>query len=127
MKRFLTLGELIKKLEELPQEAEIYFEFCRFVPTTFLSYRGHYQHLALGFSKPYDNNHVTVVELLRKARECVGKTFQGYTGGDYVMGEHTVVYVSDYGETSDTIISDIVSVGWEDDSEFLIVTKNFNL
>jgi hypothetical protein len=62
------------------------------------SYRGDYFCLAF---EPLPNT--TVGAMLACAREALGKTYQGYKGGDYVMKEYTNVYLSEYGTTGEEI------------------------
>jgi hypothetical protein len=57
------------------------------------SYRGYYTDLSF---EPSDTV-LSVVELLAVARGCMGVVFEGYKGGDYVMGALTPVWLSHYG------------------------------
>lgn len=87
----MTLGELIAVLRVQPPEREI----------TGLShphsYRGYYRDLAF---EPTDGT-VTVRELLEVCeRGCMGRTFEGYKGGDFVMGEQTPVWIARWGIAS---------------------------
>jgi hypothetical protein len=87
----MTLGELIKALEALPPERGI---------TGFGmvdSYRGYYSDLAFA---PADDVR-TVADLLDSCRQCMGRVFTGYKGGDFLMGEATPLWISRYGECSD--------------------------
>ncbi len=56
------------------------------------SYRGYYDRLAF---EPAEN--ISIGEMLECAESALGRTFQGYKGGDYVMGEYTEVYIAEYG------------------------------
>lgn len=86
----MTLGQLIEVLSEFdPNRLVIGFGRVR-------SYRGYYSDLAF---EPVES-HGTVASLLHMARECLGRTFQGYKGGDYVMGESTPLWFSEWGEAS---------------------------
>lgn len=83
----MTLGELIQYLERVPPDT-----MC---PVGFLSphsYRGFYDEVAF---RPSLN--VLVSEMLAAARMALGGTFTGYKGGEYIMGEHTAVWVADWG------------------------------
>lgn len=55
------------------------------------SYRGYYSDLA------FEHGETTVADLLKCCRKAIGSTFVGYKGGEYVMDEHTSVYVAEYG------------------------------
>lgn len=60
------------------------------------SYRGYYDELAF---EPVEDT--TVGEMLEAAKSALGKTFEGYKGGDYVMGEYTTVWLAWYGSTGE--------------------------
>lgn len=85
----MTLGSLIKALEALE-------------PTRLIemlhdphSYRGYYSDLAF---EPGGGTR-TVGELLADCRECMGKVFEGYKGGDFQMGASTPIFVAMYSRT----------------------------
>jgi hypothetical protein len=85
----MSLGEYIEFLEKQDQE--------QVLPIGFLyphSYRGNYSELAFVLEK-----NVPISTMLKVAKECVGKTFEGYKGGDFKMDLHTeVIYqYSQYG------------------------------
>lgn len=120
----LTLGEFIKKLEAQPQDNNIYFDFAHLVPDHFMSWRGVYRELALGYRdiEWKDGKYVgymTVAELLEKAKKAVGAVFEGYKGGDFTMREDTPVWVSNYGDADHTQIVDVINDG----STSIIVTE----
>jgi len=85
----MTLGDLIKKLENTPGDTKI----------TGLgeldSYRGYYCDLAF---VPTSETR-TASDVLDACRSAMGKVFTGYKGGDFVMGELTPLWVADYGCT----------------------------
>lgn len=83
----MRLGELISLLERMPQDMVVENGFGG--PH---SYRGYYERVA--FSPALN---VTVASMLAHATSALGKTFQGYKGGDYVMDEHTLCHVAEYG------------------------------
>src|SRR4051812_47710015 len=105
----LTLGELIAELENLPGKAVIEFDFGGAVPTRVDSYRGYYDQLALGYDGTYGASLPTVADLLADLKSAVGKTFQGWKGGDYTMTEATYIFVANPGNTSDTYIKEVVA------------------
>lgn len=87
----LTLGKLIEVLKRADPK--------KVVPRGFgkaMSWRGIYEELSF---EPAEN--VTVEAMLQSAEEALGKTFQGYKGGDYTMRESTGVHISYYGESYD--------------------------
>lgn len=83
----MTLGKLIKWLEEQPQDAVIRHGFNN--PHSF---RGYYDELAF---EPAEN--VTISSMLADARYALGRTFEGYKGGDYEMDEYTDCWISQWG------------------------------
>ncbi len=62
------------------------------------SYRGDYACLAFEPAKD-----TTVGAMLSAARSALGKTYTGYKGGEFVMGEYTDVYIAEYSRTGDAI------------------------
>lgn len=83
----LTLGGLIAALEAMPPDA----------PVANLSeahsYRGYYCDLAFeqsGGARP-------AADLLADCRAAMGQVFEGYKGGDFVMGALTPLWVASYG------------------------------
>lgn len=86
----MTLGELIAFLEKRDPRIVVPMGFNG--PH---SYRGIYRDLA--FEPVRDT---TVGEMLACAKDALGRTFDGYKGGDFVMDENVDVYLSNYGEAS---------------------------
>lgn len=62
------------------------------------SYRGYYDELAF---EPSTN--VPLDKMLSEAQSALGRTFMGYKGGNYVMSEHTRVWLANYGSTGETL------------------------
>lgn len=90
----MTLGGLIKRLKELNPETLIKFNNPD-------SYRGYYDDLAFA-----PNETGTKAELLLvECQNSMGKVFHGYKGGDYMMGENTPVWIANYGDCGDKLIS----------------------
>lgn len=92
----MSLGDLIRSLSRCPKGVP-----CRVcgMGTTGLgkphSYRGYYDHLALEFGAVR-----TVGEVYKDLLAARGSRFEGWKGGDYIMGDHTPVWVSNEGECS---------------------------
>ena len=103
----LKLGQIIKLLEGQPKENTVRFDFCGFVPSGVSSYRGYYEDLAIEFEEKYP--FPTVAEILTMLKDCIGKTFTGYKGGEYTMDENSQVWVANYSNTSNTVITGIIS------------------
>lgn len=125
----MLLGELIAKLEgikpkekEDDEEKQVYFDFEYLHPTKPMSFRGIYSELALGFtshdfpdrkSKP-----PTLTEFIGWLKEAVGKTYEGYKGGDFVMGKQTPIWVANYGNSGHTAV-----VGVIDSYNVILITQ----
>jgi hypothetical protein len=106
----ITLGELIKALEALPEDRPIRFDFSNFTPVSINSYRGDYSQLAVSFKD--DGEWITAGKFLLLCREAVGETYEGYKGGEYRMTESTQVWVASRGESTGTTIKKIKDYGW---------------
>lgn len=105
----LSLGELILKLEAITDQSKtVGFEFEHLRPTGFDSYRGYYSDLAIGFASGDDAPEVRVDQFLTCAKECMGKTFTGYKGGDYVMGKTTPIWIANCGNSGGTGLVDVI-------------------
>lgn len=89
----MTLGNLIAYLEKEDPTKVVPLGFHR--PH---SYRGYYDQLAF---EPMEN--VTVGQMLADASSALGRTYQGYKGGSYRMGEYTDVWLSEYGSCGEMI------------------------
>lgn len=109
-----TLGKLITLLSSRPLDQEVVFDFCRVQPGHLISWRGVYAMLALTpnfdafkYDNPRYQNPITVRELLAELKAAIGKTFTGYKGGEFTMGEDTFLWVDAMGESTNTAIMGI--------------------
>lgn len=91
----MTLGEMIATLEDMHSIARI---DGLGEPH---SYRGYYEDLA--FEKT--EGIMRVGELLDLCKSAMGKAYEGYKGGTFVMGEMTPVWVAYYGQTGKRLIA----------------------
>ena len=107
-----TLGEIIKILEEMPQDATVCFAFGNLNPTTLDSWRGSYNELALGYGDRIRAGEWKVVDFIKHCKDAIGSTYTGWKGGDFTMGENTPVWVDNCGESSETGISNITYDGY---------------
>ena len=82
----MTLGKLIERLEAMPPETMIE-GICK--PH---SYRGYYSDLAFERGEK-----VTSANAVEMCRGCMVKVFEGYKGGDFLMGRGTPVWLASYG------------------------------
>ena len=115
----LILGELIAKLEALEDRTQtVSFAFENAVPTHLSSWRGSYNELALNFS--FEENAPTVEDLIKRLKQAVGATYQGYKGGEFLMGKTTPVWVANYGNSGNTGITDVIQT---EDDEVILKTE----
>ncbi len=92
----VTLGSLIEALREVDLDMQVLVrneEGEDFFPGRFDSYRGYYADLSLTEGK----EPMTVNTLLSQAEVALGSTFEGYKGGEFVMGEDTPLWFAEYG------------------------------
>jgi hypothetical protein len=89
----MILKDLIEELEKHPKDTIIKNGFG-----TPMSWRGSYSELAF---EP--ENNVTIGYMLDNAKSALGKTFTGYKGGEFEMGEYTDCYLAEYGRTGESI------------------------
>jgi DNA-binding beta-propeller fold protein YncE len=108
----MTLGDLIKALERQPADHAVLYDFGGLAPTGIYSYRGYYDDLAMGFDDDVGYGDCTVTKLLNELKRCVGATFQGYKGGDYVMDEDTPIWVANHGKTGGTGVVGVINKGY---------------
>ena len=80
----MTLGGLIERLKELPPTTEIQGL------ADLNSYRGYYEDLAF---EPI-NNSEQAGAILERCQKAMGQVFEGYKGGDFVMGAKTPLWVA---------------------------------
>ena len=102
----MNLGQLIIQLKAQKQNVMVEYDFCDFCPSGLHSWRGIYAELALGYAS---KENISVAELLKLCEDAVGKTFEGYKGGEFVMSENTEVHVDNYGRYSCTSITRVTS------------------
>jgi hypothetical protein len=113
----LTLGELILKTEIIlkdlkgrNEEATVRYDFEYLFPTSIDSWRGSYNELALNYKS--EGEEMSVSDFLQMLKDCIGKTFTGYKGGEYKMNRLTPVWVANYGRSGNTAVIDVVDAGW---------------
>lgn len=106
----MTLRKLIEALERKDETLDVTFDFVHFRPTgNAHSYRGYYEDLALGYESGSD---CCVGTLVRSLKSMLGATLTGYKGGNYTMGDDTVVWVANHNESGGTAIVDVVDDDW---------------
>ena len=107
----LTLGELILKLEPIVKkqgedEATVRYDFEYLFPNDIDSWRGSYSELALNFNT--EGQEMKVSDFLKMLKECIGKEFTGYKGGEFKMNKYTPIWVANYGNGGNTAVIDVV-------------------
>ncbi len=120
----ILLGELILKLEAVQDKQKpVVFDFGSH-PTDLGSWRGSYCELALGYTEGVCPP--ALGRILDNCKAAFGETFQGYKGGDYVMGKATPVWVANYGESGCTFNDEyqtIAIVDVLDGEQVTLITK----
>jgi hypothetical protein len=89
----MTLGSMIERLEALPGEILIGLGDPH-------RYRGYYSDLAFEAVTPEP-----AAKLLADCKEAMGKSFQGYKGGDFYMHGGVPVWVAFYGCCGDKLMA----------------------
>ncbi len=98
-----TLGEIILLLKAQPPDNIVKLDFCGDNPYGVGSYRGYYEDLALEYS--LNKPEIKVANLLKEFEFAVGRTFEGYKGGDFIMDTKTLVWVAQYGDCGRMLIN----------------------
>lgn len=100
----MKIGEIKQRLLRAEGKAEVYYDFCHCFPTRINSYRGAPRKPALGWTR--DGEIPTVEEILAELAlaTSVGKTYEGYWGGEYSYNEEHELYVDNDAGSSDTRI-----------------------
>jgi hypothetical protein len=90
----MKLGALIALLERLPPSMPVGLGHAH-------SWRGNYSQLAFA-----PNPEATASHALTQARRAVGRTFEGWKGGDYTMDEDTLCWVSPEGFSTNVTVGE---------------------
>lgn len=110
MSKQATVGYLIERLSRFDSEETLRYDFVYMRPTKRLeSYRGYYDHLALGYTDK-SGEELTVKELKKMLEDSIGHDYRGYKGGTYTMYDTTPVWVANNGESGGTAIVDIEKI-----------------
>lgn len=89
-----TLGEMIAALRAMPSNTPV--DNLRNPH----SYRGYYCDLAFECC----GGDMRAGELLAICEDTLGRTFEGYKGGDFTMGKNTPVWIASYGYSGKKLI-----------------------
>lgn len=101
-----NLGNLIEDLSKYPRNACVEIRPFNLYPTGFDSYRGYYSDLSIDYTLD-GYNCLNCGQLLDKAKECIDKVFVGYKGGDFKMTKNSVIWLANYGRTTDVILTGV--------------------
>lgn len=104
----LTIGQIISKCENLPNlpvliVSESVAEYNGKYPEGTNSYRGCYDELAIDIG----NKAMSLSSFLDEMRSSLRRIYGGWKGGDYSMYEDTFVWLSEPGEASRVIVTDV--------------------
>lgn len=103
----ITLGELIAALGKAKADQPVLFDFCDLAPCGVDSYRGYYDHLAIGHKVQSHTEPVVVAQILAELTLANGSYFTGYKGGEFRMGPSTPVWVANYGRSHATAVTGV--------------------
>ena len=112
----MTIGGAIIALDKLPQDKRIAYSDGK-APREAMSYRGYYSDLAFD-----DQDAATVGEVLAQLEKIHNTELEGYKGGEYMMGDDTPIWRSEYGSASSIAWMDFVDTP----DAVLIVTKQID-
>ena len=118
-----TLSRLIDLLEPRPKLGTVQFDFSGLSPGDFHSWRMDYSQLCLDSSGGWP---VQTGDLLSKARKAIGRTFEGWKGGDYTMGPESTIVIAEPGDPGGTYghgYTTISGVRGSDDDTILLTEE----
>ena len=95
----VTLGTLIAELEKLEWDRPVEFVGGG-SPRSPHSYRGYYSDLSFS-----NGGTIQAKELLMICCASRGRTFEGYKGGDFIMGDDTPLWAASYGCCGPAIVA----------------------
>ncbi len=101
--RQLTLGDILLALVRANPELPVYLDRDCGTPGDLISYRGYYSDLAI----ERGSKEVLCGAFAESLEATIGKTFEGYKGGDYTMSSSTLVWVSEYGDCTSMGVSGV--------------------
>lgn len=110
----MTLGDMIVALEGIRDQTTDIVLPMSLLPVGVDSYRGYLDNLAINWYHRDDHKGVapTVGTLLAQLKTALGKTYQGFKGGNFTMNEDTPVFVAKWGEIGSTCVIGINNQRW---------------
>ena len=120
----MTIGGFIQALKQAkrdafghydnPGELHVYFDFGRLVPTTFASYRGYYDQLALGYRDlDYSTEPIEIDSLINKAEIASESIYTGWKGGEFKMYPSTKLWAANSGDDTGTKVVGVEFIDYE--------------
>ena len=104
-----TVEQMLKLLDSFiteEQEVNVYILGDLILDGTLRSYRGYYDQLALGYCiANYNSEPIMLTRLMEMLNEAVGKEFEGYKGGMFMMYPSTPVWLANYGQWPGAVIT----------------------
>lgn len=95
----LTIGELILMLESQDKKMKIVFDFeingRVQVPCDLMSWRGSYCELGMDYG---DRGYKNVGVFRKSLKDAIGKSYEGYKGGLFMMGKTTPIWVAHHSD-----------------------------
>lgn len=114
-----TLGDILAELEPLiskysdaDEQPQVIYDFGYFSPAGIDSWRGAYCEIALNY---LDGNYDEVIRLpafYELIKSAINQHYTGYKGGDFMMTQHTPVWVANNGQACSTAVVGIVDTGY---------------
>jgi hypothetical protein len=120
-----SLGQLISELKAVKatDDCSVAFAFGYFVPGGVSSWRGSYDELAIWFKEVEWSLRPKLADFITLLESTVGQSFEGYKGGDFVMGESTPVWVANYGEAGSTGVIGLATETNKDGLAYLVIIR----
>lgn len=104
----ISLGILIERLSAIDNDRRLKFDFGNAEPSGRThSYRGYYEHMAMGIEYGDATVSAEVGEIYSQLTHNVGIKLKGWKGGRFLMTENTPVWAADWGESTQTAITDV--------------------
>ena len=104
----MKIGQIKSQLKNANQDINVYFDFCRCVPTFVRSWRGIYAEPALGWeAERYGGDTVnkTVAQVLEELEKATdGRKYTGWKGGGFSYNDNDILHVDNAGECTNTEI-----------------------
>ena len=116
----MTLGEMVNALKQMDlSEKLIEYDFSGQQPGVWMgSWRGVYSQFAISH-EPGEG--ADAEAFLQSLESCIGRTFYGWKGGEFLMDESTPVWVDNSGQSHSTRVVGVKDFGWR-----VVILTEFN-